>query len=92
MEGSIRRRVIARGRVQGVFFRAACAREARALGVAGWVRNLDDGSVEAVFEGPPEPVRAMVAWCRQGPPGARVDDVEETDEPTTGRSGFAVTG
>ena len=92
MEGSIRRRVIVRGRVQGVFFRATCAREARARDLVGWVRNLDDGGVEAVFEGPQDQVLAMIAWCRQGPSGARVDEIEEASEPPSGRSGFAVRG
>jgi len=63
------------GKVQGVWFRASAQREARALGLAGWVRNTSDGAVEAVAEGPRPQVEQFVAWCRQGPAGARVDDV-----------------
>lgn len=75
----IRKRVRVFGRVQGVWFRGATQHNARALGVAGWVRNRADGSVEAIFEGPPARV-AAVAFCREGPPGAHVDRVEESDE------------
>ena len=77
-------RVVVSGRVQGVFFRATCARRARALGLGGSVRNMPDGSVEAVFEGPAEDVEAMVAWCRTGPELARIDEVEILEEPPTG--------
>lgn len=69
------------GRVQGVWYRGATEAEARRLGVDGWVRNLPDGSVEALVQGEPAAVRALVAWCRSGPPGARVADVIETLEP-----------
>ena len=82
--------MVARGRVQGVFFRATCAREARARGVAGWVRNRTDGAVEAAFEGPAEQVAAMVAWCGTGPAGARVDDLGVTEEEPVGDKGFRV--
>ena len=84
MDAVIRKRLRVRGRVQGVFFRGATERQARALGVAGWVRNCDDGSVEAVFEGAPEAVAAAVAFCREGPRGARVDRVECSDEAPEG--------
>jgi acylphosphatase len=77
--------------VQGVFFRASCVERARALGVAGWVRNALDGSVEAEFEGEPEAVGAMLAWCSQGPPSARVIGVEVREEPPTGERAFRVT-
>ena len=77
--------------VQGVFFRASCAERARALGVAGWVRNTLDGRVEAEFEGEPGAVDAMVAWCSQGPPSARVVGVEVRDEPPVGERDFRVT-
>ena len=78
------------GRVQGVFFRADARARAESLGLAGWIRNAADGSVEAAFEGDEERVRSMVDWCRRGPSGARVDDVEvETEEPT-GETGFHV--
>jgi acylphosphatase len=76
------------GRVQGVGFRYATAARARARDVSGWVRNNADGTVDAAFEGTPEAVEALVAWCRRGPAGARVDDVTvETEEPN-GERGF----
>lgn len=78
------------GRVQGVFFRASCVTEARARGVTGTVRNTGDGRVEAVFEGETPQVDAMIAWCSQGPPGARVDGVEVHREPPQGIRGFSV--
>lgn len=68
------------GRVQGVAFRAWTRDVARARGLEGWVRNADDGSVEAVFSGPADAVDAMLALCREGPPSARVDHIE-TREP-----------
>lgn len=64
------------GRVQGVFFRASTAERARQLGVNGWVRNCPDGSVEVVAEGPRSKLEDLVAWCRHGPPGAHVRDVQ----------------
>jgi acylphosphatase len=70
--------VVIRGRVQGVGFRASCARQAVALGVTGWVRNEWDDSVEALFEGDAGAVDQMVAWCRTGPSRAEVTDVEVT--------------
>jgi acylphosphatase len=88
----VRRRVRVWGSVQGVFFRATCAREATLRGVAGWVRNLPDGSVEAVFEGELPAVEAMTGWCRRGPAGAHVDGVESSDEPPEGLDGFRITG
>jgi acylphosphatase len=79
-----------RGRVQGVFFRAEARARAESLGVSGWVRNAEDGSVEAVFEGDDERVDSMVDWCRRGPRGAQVGDVAvETEEPA-GETGFSV--
>jgi acylphosphatase len=76
------------GRVQGVGFRYAAVNEARAQGLDGWVRNLDSGQVEAVFEGPPDAVDRMLAWCRAGPDGAwvrevRVDDSEPLEQLTS---------
>jgi acylphosphatase len=84
-------RVRVSGQVQGVFYRATCARRARDLDLAGLVRNASDGAVEAVFEGPSEAVETMLAWCREGPPHARVDAVEVSEEPPTGEVGFEVT-
>lgn len=83
-------RVRVRGRVQGVFFRAEARAQAEALGVAGWIRNADDGSVEAVFEGADEQVDSLVEWCRRGPAGARVDEVEAVSEEPAGEIGFQV--
>jgi acylphosphatase len=80
------------GRVQGVFYRATCARLAREKGLAGSVRNRPDGGVEAVFEGPPDAIEDMVAWCRQGPELARVDQVDLRDEEPRGEAGFRVMG
>ncbi len=71
----IRRRVIVRGRVQGVFFRSATEQEASRAGIDGWVRNLRDGSVEAVFEGEPTGVEALVAWVGRGPRFSEVQSV-----------------
>jgi acylphosphatase len=67
------------GRVQGVWFRESMRREAERLGVVGWVRNRPDGSVEAVAQGAPEAVDALVAWARIGPPQARVERIVETE-------------
>ena len=86
----VRRRVVVEGRVQGVWFRAATAEQARALGLAGWVRNRPDGRVEAVFEGAPAAVDAALAFCRRGPPAARVERVEVREEAPEGLAGFAV--
>lgn len=90
-EGTVRRHVIVSGRVQGVFFRDTTQREARRLGVAGWVRNLDDGTVEAVFEGDSNAVESMLEFCRRGPERARVDEVAvAADQPLEGLEGFDV--
>lgn len=85
-------RILVTGRVQGVFFRATCAREARSLGLAGYVRNRPDGRVEAAFEGADTDVDRMAEWCRIGPELARVDAVEITPEAPAGERGFAVSG
>ncbi len=66
-DGPARRRVVAHGRVQGVFFRASARQLAEAKGVSGWARNRPDGTLEACFEGPPDAVEQLVAWCSQGP-------------------------
>jgi acylphosphatase len=87
----IRKRVVVHGRVQGVFFRDTTRRMAESRGVAGWVRNCPDGTVEAAFEGEPEAVGGMVDFARQGPRGASVTTVDVIDEPPEGARGFAVT-
>jgi acylphosphatase len=86
----VRRHVWVSGRVQNVWFRDACASEARAHRVDGWVRNLPDGRVEAVLEGAPDAVAAVEAWCAVGPRRARVERVEARDELPAGEHGFAV--
>jgi acylphosphatase len=86
----VRRRVKVRGRVQGVFFRDSARERARAHGVAGWVRNCQDGAVEAVVEGPPEAVERVVRFFHTGPPSAQVEDVEVRDEQPEGLSEFEV--
>lgn len=78
------------GRVQGVWFRESCRAQAEKRSVSGSVRNCADGSVEAVFEGPPEAVEAVIGWCRVGPPHASVTSVESTAETPTGETGFRV--
>ena len=83
-------RVRISGRVQGVFFRASCARLADELGLSGWVRNRPDGDIEAVFQGPDPAVDRMLDWCREGPPHARVDAVDVRAEPQITRSGFRI--
>jgi acylphosphatase len=85
-----RARVRIHGRVQGVFFRAEARSRAESLGLAGWIRNAEDGSVEAVFEGDDERIQSMVDWCGRGPSGAKVDDVEVEPEEPTGETGFSV--
>lgn len=86
----IRVRVFASGTVQGVFFRDSCRREAVARQVSGWVRNLPDGRVEAVFEGPADAVGAMVEWAHHGPPRASVTHFDVREESPEGIEGFAV--
>ena len=92
MSGQVRRaRVVIDGRVQGVFFRDSCRREAAAAGVSGWVSNRPDGRVEAVFQGAPDAVARMVEWCRRGPPRALVTAIQVTDEdPDPAQSGFRI--
>lgn len=90
MSEPIRRRVVAHGNVQGVFFRDSTERKARSRGLAGWVRNRDDGAVEAVFEGAPEDVNALVEFCESGPRAADVQRTETSEEEPEGLSGFEV--
>jgi acylphosphatase len=87
---TVRKRVRAHGRVQGVFFRDTVRRAARSAGVAGWAANRPDGTVEAVFEGEPEAVERLVELCRSGPGHAEVSRLEVADEPPEGLSGFSV--
>ncbi len=77
-----RARVRVSGRVQGVFFRDSTREQAQELGLSGYVKNTPDGDVEAVFEGPKEPVEEMVRWCGQGPPQASVKNVDVDYEPS----------
>jgi len=80
-----RARLLVSGRVQGVGYRASTRWAAKRIGgLTGWVRNLDDGRVEAVVEGPREKIEELIAWARQGPAAARVSDVDVTWEPATG--------
>jgi acylphosphatase len=85
-------RVTVSGRVQGVFFRTSCAEEARRREVAGWIRNMRDGRVEAAFEGLEADVDALISWSRHGPSGARVEGIEVLPEPVTGENGFRIVG
>lgn len=88
-EEMVRARVLIQGRVQGVFFRASTRDEARRYGVHGWVRNLPDGGVEALFEGGKTAVERVIAWCHHGPPYAAVAAVKVRWEPYQGdQEGF----
>jgi acylphosphatase len=84
----VRRRVIAHGRVQGVFFRQGLRELAVTLAVAGWARNRADGSMEACFEGPLGAVERLVAWCEDGPEQARVTRLDVIEEEPQGLAGF----
>jgi acylphosphatase len=86
----MRRRVVVHGRVQGVFFRDTTRRLALEQGVSGWVRNTWEGTVEAVFEGPPEAVVRLVDYAHRGPAGAAVERVEVFEEDEEGLQGFAI--
>ena len=86
----VRRRVLVSGRVQGVWFRESCRREAEAQGVQGFVSNRPDGRVEAVFEGERGAVEALVAWCGRGPSSAVVTSMDVYDEELQGEQGFRV--
>ncbi len=79
------------GQVQGVFFRDSTRRKAEELGLSGWVKNLPDGKVEAVFEGPSDSVRKMVRWCEEGPQQASVENVDtDFEDPGEDLQGFEV--
>jgi acylphosphatase len=86
----IRRHVVVHGRVQGVYFRETVRRGAEARGVRGWVRNMPDGTVEAVFEGADAGIEALLRLCRQGPRGARVDRLDVVEEEPEGLAGFVI--
>ena len=90
MDDRIRAHVFVSGRVQGVYYRATTRDTARERGVDGWVRNLDDGRVEAVFEGTEAAVESMIEWCHAGSPEARVDDVSAEYGDPDGIEGFEI--
>jgi len=87
---AVRRRIVVRGRVQGVFFRDTTRRRAESLGVAGWATNRADGTVEVVAEGEPDAVERLVDFVREGPRRADVDDVDVSEEQPEGLSGFDI--
>jgi acylphosphatase len=86
----VRKRVLVSGRVQGVFFRDTVRNAAERAGVAGWVRNNPDGTLEGVFEGDAAALERVVALCRKGPPGAAVSRVDVFDEPEEGLESFRI--
>ena len=90
MSDPVAKRVVVHGSVQGVFFRDTARRKAESRGVSGWVRNCADGSVEALFEGDPEAVEAMVGFAREGPRGARVERVDVSDASPEGGEAFRI--
>ena len=90
MKSIVARHVLVQGRVQGVAFRWHAHRRAHELGIRGWIRNLNDGRVEARIEGPAEAVRDMLAWLREGPPAARVGGVEASEVRPSGLGSFAI--
>ncbi len=90
MANEERAHVLVSGRVQGVFFRDSARQEAEQMGLSGWVRNTEDGRVEAVFEGDSEAVQQMIEWCESGPSSADVEDVSVDKETPEGLSGFEV--
>ncbi len=87
---TVRAHVVVHGRVQGVWFRDSCRREAETRGVTGWARNNPDGTLEAVFEGAPDDVDAVLDFCREGPPRASVSHIEVEHEDPRGESRFRV--
>ena len=90
MANEERAHVFVSGRVQGVAFRDATRSQAEQLGLSGWVRNTQDGQVEAVFEGDPDTVQQIIEWCKSGPSSADVEDVSVENEQSAGLSGFEV--
>jgi len=85
MTDKVRASVVVSGKVQGVFFRAETKKTAARHGVFGWVKNNSDGTVEAIFEGDEDDVKAVIEWCRQGPPRSRVKDVTVIYEDYSGK-------
>jgi acylphosphatase len=90
MSDRVRAHVFVSGTVQGVYYRATTRDTAREHGVGGWVKNLADGRVEAIFEGPRDAVEAMVEWCHEGSPAATVEDVSVEYEDPEGIDGFRI--
>jgi acylphosphatase len=90
VSGTVAKRVVVHGSVQGVFFRDTTRRRAASRDVAGWVRNCPDGTVEALFEGDADAVEAMVAFAREGPRGAQVERVDVSDAEPEGHDGFRI--
>ena len=88
---TVRRRLLVSGRVQGVFYRDTCRREAERIGVGGRASNLDDGRVEVVVEGEPDAVEAMIDWCRRGSDPANVTNIEVEEQDPQGEDRFHVT-
>ena len=87
---TVRKRALVSGQVQGVFYRDTCRRTASEHGVAGSAENLADGNVEVVLEGPEDAVDEVLAWCRQGTSGSRVENVNVTEEEPQGLKGFRI--
>jgi acylphosphatase len=87
---AVARHLTISGRVQGVFFRDSLRRVAQSRGVAGWARNTRDGTVEAVLEGSADDVERVIAWCRRGPSGAEVSDVQVSEREPEGLRGFEI--
>ena len=88
---TVRRRILVSGRVQGVFYRDSCRREADRIGVGGRASNLDDGRVEVIVEGEPDAVEAMIDWCRRGSDPASVTNIEVEEQEPQGADRFHVT-
>ena len=88
---TVRRRILVSGRVQGVFYRDTCRREAERIGVGGRASNLDDGRVEVIVEGEPDAVDAMIDWCRRGSDPANVTNIEVEEQDPQGEDRFHVT-
>ncbi|MFC6725017.1 acylphosphatase [Halobium palmae] len=90
MSDRVRAHVLVSGTVQGVYYRANTRDTAQERGIDGWVKNLDDGRVEAAFEGPEDAVESMVEWCHTGSPAADVEGVDVEYEEPTGEDGFEI--